>query len=105
MARKAPAATGSTRRTARSARAPPARLPDALSERDRGGADPAIPRCPALSELGRAREGVAPPPWRRPRQGGGVSVRAPASGPGGRPLRICLLSVEIFAWGKYGGFG
>lgn len=22
-----------------------------------------------------------------------------------RPIRICLISVEIFAWGKYGGFG
>ena len=32
-------------------------------------------------------------------------MRAPAGGPGGWPLKICLLSVEIFAWGKYGGFG
>jgi len=20
-------------------------------------------------------------------------------------MRVCLISVEIFAWGKYGGFG
>lgn len=27
------------------------------------------------------------------------------TGPGAKSLHICLLCVEIFAWGKYGGFG
>src|SRR5687767_894312 len=25
--------------------------------------------------------------------------------PGKKSMKVCLISVEIFAWGKYGGFG
>lgn len=28
-----------------------------------------------------------------------------AGGPSTRPMKVCLVCVEIFAWGKYGGFG
>src|SRR6185312_6099103 len=41
----------------------------------------------------------------RPRPGRELPrIRLPAARRD-RPMRICLLSTEIFAWGKYGGFG
>src|SRR4051794_31064140 len=35
----------------------------------------------------------------------GRSDRQPAAAPETRPMRVCLICVEVFAWGKYGGFG
>jgi len=33
------------------------------------------------------------------------SGRGPEGKPGVAPMKVCLICVEIFAWGKYGGFG
>src|SRR5690606_27640366 len=66
-----------------------------------------VPGRDPFPELGRALGPSDRAARRRPRQGRRLSVRALSDPDGGEwaGMRICLISVEIFAWGKYGGFG